>query len=188
MEKLFCKTREEWREWLEANHDSVKEIWLVYNKKHIKKQSVYYDEAVEEALCFGWIDSTIKSIDDETYMQKYTPRNDNSKWSLVNKKRVEKLIHEGKMTLAGMKKIEKAKQNGNWEEAYTSAKIMKIPDYLEKSLKTNPIAWKNFTSLAPSYQNIYMGWVMTAKRPETREKRILTVIERCEKNLKPGML
>ena len=188
MEKLFCKTREEWREWLEANHDSVKEIWLVYNKKHIKKQSVYYDEAVEEALCFGWIDSTIKSIDDETYMQKYTPRNDNSKWSLVNKKRVEKLIHEGKMTLAGMKKIEKAKQNGNWEEAYTSAKIMKIPDYFEKALQTNALAWKNFTGFAASYQNIYMGWIMAAKRPETREKRILAVIERCEKNLKPGML
>lgn len=188
METIFCKNRDEWRAWLEHNHALSKEIWLIYYKKHTKKETVMYNEAVEEALCFGWIDSTVKRIDNETYMQKYTPRKNNSLWSLVNTKRIEKLIQENKMTEAGMKKVKLAKENGRWEKAYTSQSKIEIPDYLEKALKSSKIAWTNFNKFANSYQNLYVGWVISAKRKETREKRISVMIERCEKNLKPGIM
>ena len=118
METLFCKTRDEWRKWLINNHLSEKEIWLIYYKKHTKKATVKYNEAVEEALCFGWIDSTIKRIDENTYMQKYTPRNAKSKWSLVNKNRIKKLIKENKMTDVGLELVAIAKKNGEWEKEY----------------------------------------------------------------------
>ena len=188
METIFCKDRNEWRIWLEQNHSSEKEIWLIYYKKHTKKPTVTYNEAVEEALCFGWIDSLVKTIDNETYMQKYTPRKDNSVWSLVNKKRAEKMISEGKMIKAGFDKIEIAKKNGQWEKAYTSQKKIEMPNYLEKELKKNKLAWKNFNNFANSYQNMYIGWVTAAKRPETREKRISIVVERSVKNQKSGMI
>jgi uncharacterized protein YdeI (YjbR/CyaY-like superfamily) len=174
--------------WLEKKHASEKEIWLIYYKKHTKKPTVAYNEAVEEALCFGWIDSIVKRIDDETYMQKYTPRKDNSIWSQANKKRTEKMISEGKMTKAGFDKIEIAKKNGQLEKAYTSQKKIEMPDYLEKELKKNELAWNNFNNFASSYQNMYIGWVTAAKRLETREKRITAVIARSVKNQKPEMM
>ncbi|MFC2104415.1 YdeI family protein [Bacteroidota bacterium] len=188
MESIYCKNRDEWRAWLENNHAFTNEIWLIYYKKHTKKPTVVYDEAVEEALCFGWIDSTVKRIDEEIYMQKYTPRNDKSMWSLVNKKRVEKMIKEKKMTKAGLQKVEIAKKNGQWKKAYTSQQKIEIPEQLKNALKSNKTAWLNFNKFAPSYQNLYSGWVASAKKPKTIEKRISIVVERSEKNEKPGML
>ncbi len=188
METLFCKTRDEWRECLEKNHLSEKEIWLIYYKKHTKKPTVTYNEAVEEALCFGWIDSTVRRIDEETYMQKYTPRKAKSLWSLVNKNRVIKLIEKKKMTKAGLELVEIAKKNGQWEKAYTSKDKLEIPEDLLSALKTNTIAFKNFNNFSPSNQQNYIGWVLSAKRRETIEKRITAVIDRCTKNLKPGMI
>lgn len=188
METLFCKNRDEWRKWLEKNHQSEKEIWLIYYKKHTKKPTVKYNEAVEEALCFGWIDSTVKRIDDETYMQKYTPRKAKSVWSLVNKNRVKKLIKEGKMTKAGMDLVEIAKKNRNWEKAYSSKEKLEMPTNLLSALKANPIAFKNFNDFSPSNQLNYIGWILSAKREETIQKRINIVVSRCEKNEKPGML
>lgn len=188
METIFCKNRDEWRTWLEHNHNLIKEIWLIYYKKHTKKATVVYNEAVEEALCFGWIDSTIKSINEDTYMQKYTPRNDNSMWSLVNKNRVKKLIREKKMTKAGLEKIEAAKKNGKWEKAYMSKDKLKMPENLVEALKKNPIALTNFENFSPSNRKIYIGWILSAKREETIQKRIDIVVQRSEKNEKPGML
>lgn len=188
METVYCKNRDDWRAWLEQNHALTDEIWLVYFKKHTKKETVTYAEAVEEALCFGWIDSLIKRIDDQTYMQKYTPRKKNSLWSLVNKNRVKKLIKEGKMTPTGMEQVEIAKKNGMWEKAYSAKKDIEIPDFFEKELKKNKQAFTYFFNLAKSYQNQYLGWILSAKREETRQKRIKIVIERCEKNQKPGLV
>ena len=188
METLFCKTRDEWRKWLVNNHLSEKEIWLIYYKKHTKKATVKYNEAVEEALCFGWIDSTIKRIDENTYMQKYTPRNAKSKWSLVNKNRIKKLIKENKMTDVGMELVEIAKQNGEWQKAYSSKDKMEIPENLMSALKANSVAFKNFNNFSPSNQQNYIGWILSAKREETIQKRITIVINRSEKNEKPGML
>lgn len=188
METLFCKNRDEWREWLNKNHLTLNEIWLIYYKKHTKKPTIIYNEAVEEALCFGWIDSIVKRIDEETYMQKYTPRKKNSIWSLLNTKRVEKMISEGKMTKAGFDQIDIAKKNGQWEKAYSSQKAAIMPKELEDALKENKVAWKNFNSFAKSYQNTYIAWVTTAKRQDTIQKRIRVVVERSAKNQKPAMM
>ncbi|MGE0090543.1 MAG: YdeI family protein [Bacteroidales bacterium] len=188
METLFCKHRDEWRLWLEKNHTTASEIWLVYMKKHTKKQSVAYVEAVEETLCFGWIDSLVKSIDSESYIQKYTPRKNNSIWSLVNKKRVEKMIREKKMTKAGLEKVEIAKENGNWENAYSSKQNFETPDEFTEALKNNSIANSFFNKLSPSHQNTYIGYIVTTKRSETRISRIKKVIGLLEKGTKPGMI
>jgi len=188
METLFCRSRDDWRLWLKKNHTTASEIWLVYMKKHTKKQSVTYNEAVEEALCFGWIDSLVKSIDNESYMQKYTPRKNNSVWSDVNRKRVEKLIAEKKMTQAGLEKVEVAKKNGNWDNAYSSKQKFEIPDEFTEALQNNSIANSFFNKLSPSHQNTYIGYIITAKRSETRINRIKKVIGLLEKGTKPGML
>jgi len=188
METIFCKNRDEWRIWLEQNHTIEKEIWLIYFKKHTKRETVVYNEAVEEALCFGWIDSTIKSIDGETYMQRYTPRNKNSVWSLVNKKRIQKLIAENKMTPAGLDLVAIAKKNGQWEKAYSSSKDVIMPKEMQDALEKNPLAFKNFYNFPPSVQREYKRWVSAARKPETIHKRITIVIERSERNEKAGML
>ncbi|NOQ27493.1 MAG: hypothetical protein GQ564_19190 [Bacteroidales bacterium] len=188
METLFCKNRDEWRVWLKQNHSSENEIWLIYFKKHTKKSTVTYNDAVEEALCFGWIDSIVKRIDDETYMQKYTPRKKNSIWSLLNTKRVEKMISEGKMTKTGFDQIDIAKKNGLWGKAYSSQNVAKIPKELENALKENKIAWENFNRFAKSYQNTYIFWVTSAKRQDTIQKRIRVVVERSTNNLKPSIM
>jgi uncharacterized protein YdeI (YjbR/CyaY-like superfamily) len=185
---LYVKNRNEWRDWLIINHDIETEIWLIYYKKHSDKPRIPYDDAVEEALCFGWIDSLVKTIDDEKYMQKYTPRKKNSIWSDLNTKRAQKMIKEGRMTDAGLALIEIAKKNGKWDAAYSSKKMFEMPGDLKSALKQNKKAWENFNNFAPSYKNNYIGWVVSAKRDETREKRISEVVKRSEANQKPGML
>lgn len=187
-ETLYVKDRNEWRSWLEKNYDSKSEIWLIYYKKHSSKPRIPYDDAVEEALCFGWIDSLVKTIDDEKYMQKYTPRKKNSVWSEYNVKRCEKMIKEGKMTNAGLVLIEEAKKNGKWQNAYISKKLFEMPRSLEDALKKDKTAWENFNNFAPSYKNNYIHWVASAKREETKEKRIIEVVKRAALNQKPGML
>ena len=184
------KNRQEWREWLDENYDKEKEIWLMYYKKHTGKETILYNDAVEEALCFGWIDSLVKGIDKECYMQKYTPRKSNSVWSLLNKKRAKKMIAEGKMTSAGLEKIKEAEKNGKWDSAYSSRVRSKVemPEDLKKELHKNETARNNFMSFSGSHQFIYIHWINSAKRSETREKRINEVIKRAELNVKPGIL
>jgi uncharacterized protein YdeI (YjbR/CyaY-like superfamily) len=185
--KLF-RTRRGWRSWLEKNHGKKREVWLVYFKKHTGKASITHGEAVEEALCFGWIDSTVRKIDDERYMQKFTPRNKNSVWSRINRDAAVRLIEEGKMTAPGLEMVDAAKRSGMWKAAYTSKRRMRMPPDLKKALMKNKKAWDNFSSFANSYQNMYLGWVSSAKRKETRERRIKEVVKRSKKNQKPGMM
>lgn len=187
MTTIYCRNRDEWRAWLEENHAIAKEIWLVYYKKHTKKDTVFYTDAVDEALCFGWIDSTSKSIDDETYMQRYTPRKAKSIWSLVNKNKVKRLIEEEKMTEAGMLAVKLAKENGQWEKAYSLKVKVDMPTALEQALKSNTLAFDNFHKFSLSIQQNYIRWVVQAKRPETIQRRIDEVLSRSEKGLKPGM-
>lgn len=183
---IICKNRQEWRNWLEKNHNSEKEIWLVYYKKHTKKQTVYYDEAVEEALCYGWIDSTVRSIDDEKYCQKYTPRNKKSNWSELNKFRARKLINEGKMTQAGFEKL-----NGVSLDEIAETKEFKqtiiLASNLEDILKKYQTAFENFTKLIPSQRKFYIEWIMSAKREETQIRRLNEAILILEKNQKLGL-
>jgi uncharacterized protein YdeI (YjbR/CyaY-like superfamily) len=185
--ELYITNRDEWRVWLKANHTKKKEIWLIYYKKHTGKPQIPYEDAVEEALCFGWIDSIIKKIDDETYARKFTPRKDTSGWSDLNKNRVEKMIKEGRMTEAGMAKIRAAKKNGQWDKTAASKQMWAIPVELENALNTNKKAKSFFNSLAPSYQRQYIGWIASAKRDETREKRTAEAITLLEKKQKLGL-
>jgi uncharacterized protein YdeI (YjbR/CyaY-like superfamily) len=187
MEEIFFETRDKWRRWLEFNHDKSQGIWLVYYKKNTKIPSVAYAEAVEEALCFGWIDSKVQTIDKLTYRQIFTPRNPKSVWSETNKKRVEMMIGAGQMTRAGLEKIEAAKKNGQWENAYGKRDSVVMADDLKTALVQNPQAWENFNNFSTSSQSTYIRWISSAKRAETRENRISRVVELSSKNKKPGM-
>lgn len=180
---LYVADREEWRAWLKRNYESETEIWLIYYKKHTGQPSVSYNDAVEEALCFGWIDGIVKRIDDEKYSQRFTPRKAKSNWSELNKRRVAKLIGEGKMTQVGLAKISFPVE----ENSQTEKQTLTIPDYIRRALTANKIAWRNFNNLAPSYQENYINWIMAAKKEERRSKRLQEAIQLLEQNKKLGM-
>lgn len=187
MNQLYVKNRKDWRKWLKDNHNISKGIWLIYYKKHTRKPRIPYDEAVEEALCFGWIDSTVKRIDDERFMQKFTPRNDKSNWSELNKKRALKLIRQKRMTNAGMYKINTAKKNGEWNKKTETEKDFVMPSELSQVLSKNKKANDFFNELSPSHQKQYKQWVAGAKRNETRLKRAKEAITLLKKKQKLGM-
>jgi len=184
---LHVTNREDWREWLEKNHDKEKEVWLIFYKKHTGQPRVLYDDAVEEALCFGWIDSIIKRIDDEKYAQKFTPRKPDSKWSELNKKRVKKMIQEDRMTEAGLALINAAKKSGKWEQVISQPKELNIPPGIKDALSANKKAWENFNNLAPSYKKQYIGWITTAKKEETRQRRLKEAVEVLAQGKKLGL-
>ena len=184
--KLFYN-RTEWRKWLEENHSKEDGLWLIHYKKKSNKKSVSHPDAVEEALCFGWIDSKLKRIDEERFILRYTPRKGKSVWSKINKDTAEKMIQLGKMTGAGLEKIKIAKKQGLWDSAYTNLKKDRIPSDLKKALLKNKKAWNNFNNFANSYRNSYIGWIKGAKSDITRKKRIDEVIRRSIENKKPGV-
>lgn len=185
MEKVFAKDRQEWRQWLAENHENLSEIYLVFYKLSTKKPTVTYEEAVEEALCFGWIDGIRKGIDEETYMNRFTPRKPKSMWSVVNKDRVEKLVAEGKMTAAGLKLVEIAKQNGQWEAAYQLSAKQEIPPDLDDALEANEAALIFFKSLSNTNQFVYIRQLEKVKNPALRAERLARIIKLCENELKP---
>ena len=186
--EILFKTRDEWRSWLESNHDKEKQLWLIYYKKHIKKISVAQPHAVEEALCYGWIDSIVRRIDEEQYMQKYTPRNKKSIWSDINKRRVSNLIKNGKMTEAGMRKVRAAKKNGYWNKISINSDIKNIPIELEIALTKNKVAHSYFNQLAASHKKQYIYWIGTAKKEETRKRRSEKAVQLLMKNKKLGIV
>ncbi len=181
---LYFKDRKEWRSWLEKNYDKESHVWLALYKKGSGKKGITLEEAVEEAMCFGWIDSKLKSINAEKFILRFSPRKMNSVWSKINKERAERLIKSGRMTDAGLVKIEAAKKSGWWDKAYTNKIMDEIPADLEQALKTEKRAWENFQKFANSYRNMYVGWVNGAKTAETRQKRIRKVVEQAIKNRK----
>jgi uncharacterized protein YdeI (YjbR/CyaY-like superfamily) len=186
-EQIYLPDSRSWRAWLEANHNKLDGVWLIYYKKHTGKSRVPYNEAVEEALCYGWIDSTVKRIDEDRYMQKFTPRKAYSSWSDSNKERVGRLIREGKMTDAGLRSIELAKKNGKWDEVVSAKRQLEFDPQIMEMLKASRKAFAAFQKLAPSHERNYRTWVMSAKRPETRLKRCREMIVMLEKNQKLGM-
>ncbi len=187
MRQKYFKSSRDWREWLAENHERETGIWLTFHKKAASKPSIDYKSAVEEALCFGWIDSIIKKIDDSKYVRKFTPRRDNSRWSEVNKKRVENLISSNRMTDIGLAKIKMAKKNGLWDEPDISDISTMLPEDFKQELIKNKSAKDNFEQLAPSYKRQFIGWINAAKRPETREKRIKESIILLARGQKLGM-
>lgn len=185
---ILFKNRDEWRSWLANYHDKSKEIWLIYYKKHIDKQSVKQPEAVEEALCYGWIDSIVKRIDDECYMQKFTPRNNKSIWSDLNKKRVKELINNGKMTKHGLRKINVAKMNGMWNKISNTTNLNFLPKDLKEEFSKNKILFNNWNKLSPSHKKRYLYWINSAKRKETIKNRLDRSIKLILNNEKLGIV
>lgn len=184
MKTLHVTTREDWRAWLAAHHDTEREIWLVYAKQHTGQPRVPYDDAVEEALCFGWIDSIVKRLDDDFYAQKFTPRKATSQWSESNLRRYARLLKAGRLAPAGLAKGPPAVKT---EAKPPSVAGPAVPDYIEQRLRTNAQASKNFQNLAPSYRRLYVKWIDTAKRDETRRKRLEEAVTLLEQNRKLGL-
>ena len=189
MNTLRVETRQAWRAWLVEHHASEIEVWLVFHKSHTGEPNVPYDEAVQEALCFGWIDSLIRRIDDNRYARKFTPRRPGSVWSESNKKRVDKMIAEGRMTDAGLVLVSEAKTSGEWDRKRKrpSLPTRELPDELRDALETHPNAAKTFHSLPPTYQKQYIFWIATAKRTETRQRRTTEAIEKLERGKRLGL-
>jgi len=170
------KSRQAWREWLKKHHATSTGVWLVYAKKHTKIPSLTYNDAVEEALCFGWIDSLIHPIDDSFYRQVFTPRKAKSLWSALNRTRVKRLIEAGLMTAAGLALITLAKQSGTWK-GHAPSETLTLPPELRKAIEANPSAKKNWPTYTESQRKMFLYSVHGAKRPETRAKRVARVIE-----------
>ena len=181
------ESRGQWRAWLKENHASESEVWLVYYKKHTGKPTLTYLDSVKEALCFGWIDGIKKRIDDERYMHRFTPRRANSRWSPTNIELARKLIASGEMTDAGLAAFNNRRVYDDGVEQAKRAQPVELAPEFEKALKANDAAWQNFSELAPSYRKNYVGWLQSAKRPETREKRLRELVSVLEKGKKLGM-
>lgn len=176
LKKVQPKSRAAWRGWLEKHHAASAGIWLVFAKKHTGIPTLSYEDAVLEALCFGWIDSLVKSIDDRFHMQMFTPRKPKSAWSVTNKARLAKLMKAGAMAPAGLAAVEQAKKSGSWS-TYASVDALTIPLELKRALDANPDAKKNWPTYTESAQRSFLHMVNDAKRPETREKRVGRVID-----------
>lgn len=187
MKKLYVTDRDKWREWLSRNHAAEAGIWLIFYKKETSMPTIAYEAAVEEAICFGWIDSIIKKNDAAKYARKFTPRTDKSKWSPLNKKRANKMIKEGRMTEVGLAKIKAAKKTGLWDKDARPQISFDIPPEFAKALARNKKAKESFDKLAPSYRKYYIGWIVMAKRPETKKRRIHESIALLEQGKKLGL-
>ncbi len=178
--------RESWHDWLAEHGNSESEIWLVYYKAGTGKATISYQESLEEALCFGWIDSIIQKIDEESYARKFNPRRAGSKWSELNKHLVAKLVKEGRMTEAGMAKVDFDVEQA--PAARPKRPPLPLPEWLKEALMRDPTAWENFQKLPPSHQRNYIGWIADAKREETRQKRIQYALERLQKPQPLGLM
>ncbi len=184
IETFYPKSRQEWREWLQENHTQKQSVWLIYYKKKSAIPTVMYSDAVDEALCFGWIDSKAKPLDNEKFMQFFSKRKANSVWSKVNKAKVERLIGEGLMTKAGFESIEIAQQNGSWT-ILDEAEALIIPKDLDDEFQKRPKAKNYFLGLSRSDKRNILQWLVLAKREETRQKRIAEIVELADQNQKP---
>ncbi len=181
LKTIDVRTGGKWRQWLETHHETSPGIWLTFYKKHTGTRSIPYGSAVEEAICFGWVDSIVKRLDEDRYLLKFTPRKPDSKWSDTNRKRYANLESRGLLVPAGLRRPPTDKRYA------ALPKVPALPAYIEQAFKTNPKAWKFFKELAPSYRRSYVGWIVTAKRPETREKRMSEAIRVLAAGKKLGL-
>jgi uncharacterized protein YdeI (YjbR/CyaY-like superfamily) len=166
---LYVKNRREWRSWLKNNAGGQREIYLIYYKKSSGKPRIAYEYAVEEALCFGWIDGRVNKLDDERYLQRFTPRRPSSRWSEPNIKRAKKLIAEGRMTAAGLAVFNPARK--------TAAQPTQLTEDLKREFRKHKDAWKNFQDFPPYYRRMTIAWVASAKKEETRLRRLRQLVE-----------
>ena len=181
---LEVANRKAWRRWLEKNYNSASGVWLFIRKKNSFVEGIALDEAVEEALCFGWIDGRINMVDVNRFKVLITPRKPHSMWSRINKQRIEKLTQRGLMTPAGLQKVEAAKQDGSWNQL-DAIDELRFPQDFEKALTANQSAQKNFETFSDAAKKQILWWIETAKRPETRQKRITQAVAMAAQNRKP---
>ncbi|AFY60933.1 YdeI family protein [Synechococcus sp. PCC 6312] len=184
LKTFYAPNRQAWREWLEINHRASAGIWLLYYKVRSQQPSIQYSEAVQEALCFGWIDSKVKSIDAERYQQIFTPRKPKSVWSKLNKSYVQDLIKQGLMTQAGLEIINRAKEDGSWT-SLDQVEALIVPTDLQQALAANELTNQNFQALSNSAQKNILAWIDSAKRAETRRKRIVQTVSAMALNQNP---
>ena len=181
--QLCFRQRSAWRAWLARHHQSTREVWLVFYKAHTGKPALSYEEAIEEALCFGWIDSLIKRLDGDRYLRKFTPRTDSARWSATNLRRVERLVREGRMTPAGTSKL----APGVKAEVPPVRRFSAVPPFFKQALTVNPKAAKHFASLPPSQRRLFVAWVASARREATRQRRLEEALRLLERNQKLGL-
>jgi uncharacterized protein YdeI (YjbR/CyaY-like superfamily) len=184
IETFYPSNKQEWRAWLEVNHYTKLSIWVIFYKKSSNIPTITWSESVDEALCYGWIDSVKKSIDSEKSIQFFSRRKPNSTWSKINKEKVKSLIEIGKMTEAGLKCIEIAKQNGTWTILDEVEELI-IPKDLESAFDNLPGSMEFFQSLTKTSRKVMLQWIVMAKQNETRQKRILEIATSSYEKLKP---
>jgi uncharacterized protein YdeI (YjbR/CyaY-like superfamily) len=182
LKTLDARTPEQWRTWLARHHDSDSQVWLVCHKRHTGRPSIAYEDAVDEALCFGWVDSLIKRLDDARYARKFTPRKPDSKWSTANRQRYAQLKASGRLMPAGLNRPP-TDRSGDAPRPSPS----QVPKYIEEALRARPIAWSYFESLAPSHRRMYIGWIDSAKQPETKMRRLQEAIRLLAAGKKLGL-
>jgi uncharacterized protein YdeI (YjbR/CyaY-like superfamily) len=180
---LDVRSRAAWRSWLRAHHDSVAEVWVVFHKSHTGKRSIPYEHAVEEALCFGWVDSLIRRLDDDRYARKFTPRRPHSRWSRINMGRYADLEARGALERAGKERA----PTGKIAAAAAPWSGPGLPKYIESAIRKNPAAWATFERLAPSHRRRYVGWIDSAKKDETKQRRMREAIESLAAGRKLGL-
>lgn len=183
-EEVCPKNKEEWRKWLELNHIKKDAVWLIFYKKTSPNYNLSWSESVDESLCFGWIDSTKKTIDTERYKQYFTKRKAKSNWSKINKEKIKNLIDKGLMTAAGFKSIEIAKENGSWT-ILDAVENLEIPNDLMQEFKNHKGTLEYFESLSKSDKKSILFWIVSAKKENTRHKRIIEIVESASQQLKP---
>ena len=182
---LQVKDRAGWRAWLEKHHAAEKEVWLVLYKKHLARPGLSLDDAVEEALCFGWIDGKLRRIDDQKHVLRFTPRRRGSIWSESNKARVQRMIEQGRMTQAGLVKVTEARENGEWDRAAQREDVTVIPPGLGAALQANGMTPADFEKLVPSLRKQYLHWINSARTDPTRQKRIAETVRLVEAKKRP---
>jgi len=181
----YCPSdKQDWRKWLELNHNKKESVWLIFYKKKSPNYNLNWSESVDEALCFGWIDSVKKTIDTEKYIQYFSRRKAKSNWSKINKDKVQILIEQELMKEEGYKSIEIAKENGSWT-FLDEVEALLIPEDLKGEFVNYKGSMEYFDSLSKSAKKILLYWIVSAKRKETRQNRILEIAENASKNLKP---
>jgi uncharacterized protein YdeI (YjbR/CyaY-like superfamily) len=181
---LAFASQAEWEAWLDAEHQASEGVWIKFAKKGSRVETVVYAEALDVALCYGWIDSQVKSLDERFYLQKFTPRRARSKWSRINREKIEELTKQGRMKPAGLEQVELAKADGRWDAAYASPASADVPGDLQKALDASPKAAEFWAGLNKSNRYAIIFQLEDAKKPETRVRRLakfLAMLERGEK-------
>ncbi len=185
---LYVTTRKEWRRWLAAHHATEKDIWLVYYKKQSGKPRIPYNDAVEEALCYGWIDSILKPIDEEKFAQRFSPRKPKAQWSPMNIERLRRLLRQKKVTKAGLEAAKTALETIRKHKTIEKTRVA-IPTDILKALKNDPATWKNFSRFPASYKRIRVGWIDgSRRRPEVFQQRLQYFLKMTAQNKRFGMV